>query len=117
MTPGLPLPHILIEFNFRRLAMNNDKELVPMINIVQYKKQFFIHFANTKKGLAKLLTPGGKIFSGTPIPSKLVHVRKIECKPYNKHMYFQCKIMGEKKVFSCTTGHPVEQPDILALFS
>lgn len=62
------------------------------VDIVKYKDKFFVHFANTNNGGAKLLNENGIIFSGTPSPEKLEPVKKIECRIYNNHWYFKTKI-------------------------
>lgn len=80
--------------------------------VVKYKGEYYLHYANTKNGKAKLLKPDGKKFSGTPGTDKLEVVRTLKTKSFNGSEYCKTKV----GVVSCSTGNIIKDSNVLALF-
>jgi hypothetical protein len=90
-----------------------SKVTMMCVNVVRYKGEYYIHYNDTDNGSAKLITPEGKKFSGTPTLEKLEYIRSIQCKHFNGSMYFNTKI----GVFSAATGKKIVHPKIVGMFN
>ena len=81
--------------------------------IVVYQKRFYVCYAITTAGKAKLLDTTGAKYSGTPDVKKLKKIAKeLKVVMFNGYQYFQTKI----GVFSSSTGNKITMPEILKLF-
>jgi hypothetical protein len=84
-----------------------------MVYIVRYKGEYYLWYASTSNGAAKLINQHGVKFSGTPSPSKLEIVEELtNIREFNGHRYVETK----QGIFSLSTGNLVVDSNILKAF-
>jgi hypothetical protein len=83
-----------------------------MAVIVKYKGKHFLWYSTTSNSNARLIDSEGKKYSGTPAVDKLEIIRKkLVHATFIGHTYVKTK----QGAFSCSTGKPVINTDILNL--
>lgn len=69
-------------------------------SVVKYNDDYYLLYAMTSNGSAKLIKSDGLKYSGTPKLDKLKHVKDLHTTSFNGHDY----ILTTQGIFSCSTG-------------